>query len=764
VRHFTGDAAGPASTRLNGQSGLAPSRAQAHDFSVDAIQECLTALGRIFMTALSENPTASAFDQSAQERIGALFRNCAPEDFIRALLRYTPATRDEEVVFEKYYGWAFQELGEYKEARRHMFRALRRSRPGSRDRAHLRGLLGYGSLNMGRVAVAERCSERALSDLPRDDDGYLRAGHLGLRGRIYRAQGHLTPAIEATRRALACIDGNSPHFTQMTIQLVHALQLRGDLHEADVLARAQREAFARGDCVGLEWHIAETEALLALELGEIDRADRIIETSLSNPVNATNQRTRFILQLVQAEIMQARKQWAPSEALLRSVLEHCSLGDSNGDLIADAARGLAESLEAQGKLEAAIEQARLSVRAGSVADRYEKARGLHVLGRCLAAVGQKDEARRVFQEAVGLHEPSEYATERARLEETMMRLGFGDLTSRGREQRVRQAAVSRLGEPQRVSLADGRIFLTLDRRLLSDIRIAAAGELPVLIEGETGTGKELVARLLHEMGPRAGGRFVIVDCATLSAELADVELFGATRGAYTGAYRDRKGLVAQADGGTLFLDELPELSSALQAKLLRLLQEGTYRRVGEDTLRSARVRFVAATNRSVNDLLRGGALKPDLFYRLNGYRVTLRPLRERREEIGPLVDEFVHQFGLAGVSPAAHRTLEAYHWPGNIRQLEMILRVAAGRCALGATLRWEDLVLQDLGSREPTAEGATLRAGRLEWERAALLQALRANGGVLSKTARSLGMTRQAVYQAMRRTGLRREDISVNQP
>ncbi|MGH7742820.1 MAG: sigma 54-interacting transcriptional regulator, partial [Candidatus Eiseniibacteriota bacterium] len=448
---------------------------------------------------------------------------------------------------------------------------------------------------------------------------------------------------------------------------------------------------------------------------------------------------------------------------LSTILEHASMERCHGDLMCDAARALAVSLESQGRLEEAIEAARLCIRAGSISDLYDKARGLHVLGRCLAAVGQRDEARRVFREAVGLHEPSEYAAERSRLEETMIRLGFGDLAPSVRETRVRREAASRLGDLQRVSLADGRAFLTLNRKLLSDIRVAAAGDLPALIEGETGTGKELVARLIHELGPRSSGPFAIVDCATLSAELADAELFGAVRGAYTGAYRDRQGLVAQADGGTLFLDELPQLSSTLQAKLLRLLQEGTYRRVGEDTFRNARVRFVAATNRSVNDLLRSGALKPDLFYRLNGYRVTLPPLRDRREEIGPLVDEFVRRLGLAGVSPAAHRALEAYHWPGNIRQLEMILRVAAGRCTLGATLHWEDLVLHDLGSTDVSHDASTLRTGRLDWERTALLRAMHANGGVLAKAARSLGMTRQAFYKAMSRTGLRPEDIRVNQ-
>ncbi|MGH7741451.1 MAG: hypothetical protein ACRENS_05450, partial [Candidatus Eiseniibacteriota bacterium] len=264
----------------------------------------------------SEKTVLPPFDQAAQDRIAALFRNCPPEEFFRELRSHQPTTRDEEVVFEKYYGWGLEELGRYGEARVHMLRALRLSRPSSRDRAHVRGLLGYVCVQMGRVAVAERCSERALSDIPPDDDGYLRAGHLGLRGRIYRAQGHLTHAIETFRRALAIIDGNSPHYSQMIAQLVYVLQLRGDVHEAGALIRAHRDAAARGDCTSMDWVVAETEAIVDLELGELDQAEHALERALANPVNTGNERIRFVLQSVLAEVMQARGMWAQSERIL----------------------------------------------------------------------------------------------------------------------------------------------------------------------------------------------------------------------------------------------------------------------------------------------------------------------------------------------------------------------------------------------------------------------------------------------------------------
>jgi len=295
------------------------------------------------------------------------------------------------------------------------------------------------------------------------------------------------------------------------------------------------------------------------------------------------------------------------------------------------------------------------------------------------------------------------------------------------------------------------------------VRTAAAGDLPALIEGETGTGKEIVARLLHEMGPRAGGPFVVVDCTTLPAELADVELFGATRGAYTGAHRDRAGLIAQADRGTIFLDELPELSLALQAKLLRLLQEGTYRRVGEDQMRRVRVRFIAATNRSVEELLQDGALKSDLYYRLNGYRLALRPLRARRDEIGPLADEIVRRCGLAGLTADALTALQESSWPGNIRQLEMVLRVASGHVEPGTRL---DLPHIEARLVPPTAQEIrdSLRSGRIAGERAALARALAEHRGVVSEAARSLGLSRQGFYKALRRTGLAADPLGSKPP
>ncbi|MFN8641484.1 MAG: sigma-54 dependent transcriptional regulator [Candidatus Binatia bacterium] len=203
----------------------------------------------------------------------------------------------------------------------------------------------------------------------------------------------------------------------------------------------------------------------------------------------------------------------------------------------------------------------------------------------------------------------------------------------------------------------------------------AASDATVLLRGENGTGKGVVARALHAGSPRAARPFVTVNCPTLSEELLASELFGHARGAFTGAVRDQPGRVEAADGGTLLLDEIGEISPGLQAKLLRFLQEREFERVGETTTRRADVRVLAATNRDLEADVRAGRFREDLLYRLNVVELRLPPLRERVEDIQPLARHFLAFFARAAarrapeLSPAATRALLAYAWPGNVREL-----------------------------------------------------------------------------------------------
>lgn len=218
------------------------------------------------------------------------------------------------------------------------------------------------------------------------------------------------------------------------------------------------------------------------------------------------------------------------------------------------------------------------------------------------------------------------------------------------------------------------------------VDLAAASEATVLVTGETGTGKELVARAIHERSSRAQGPIITVNCSALPENLLESELFGHVKGAFTGAIKDKLGRFEMADGGTLFLDEIGEISPLLQVKLLRFLQEREFERVGESTTRKSDVRIVAATNRDLRALVRHGEFRDDLYYRLKVFPIHLPRLRDRKEDIGPLVDHFIARFReqtgkqIGGLSHEAAVTLMDYCWPGNIRELENAIEHAFVTC------------------------------------------------------------------------------------
>ncbi len=225
-------------------------------------------------------------------------------------------------------------------------------------------------------------------------------------------------------------------------------------------------------------------------------------------------------------------------------------------------------------------------------------------------------------------------------------------------------------------------FLTRNREMLIQLDLAskiAESNLPVLIEGESGTGKELIALLIHEKSPRSQKPFVKVNCAALPAELLESELFGHVRGAFTGAVKNRQGRFELANGGTIFLDEIAEIPPPIQAKLLRVLQSQEYERVGESGTQTVDVRFLAATNRNLDEALKEGTFREDLFYRLNGMRIRLSPLRERPEDIPLLIQHCLARFSenpAMNVSPEAMKLLRSYRWSGNVRELENVIQRA----------------------------------------------------------------------------------------
>ena len=324
------------------------------------------------------------------------------------------------------------------------------------------------------------------------------------------------------------------------------------------------------------------------------------------------------------------------------------------------------------------------------------------------------------------------------------------------------------------------------KRLLHELSVVAASELPVLLLGETGVGKELFARLLHHQSPRRARPLVHVNCAALPESLAESELFGHVRGAFSGAVSDRAGRFEAAEGGTLFLDEVGELPLSVQAKLLRTLQNGEIQRLGADRPRSVHVRVIAATNRNLREQVASGAFRADLYHRLSVYPVPIPPLRERGNDVLVLAGRFLElnraRLGLRSLrlSPDAQAALRRYRWPGNVRELEHVISRAALKALSRGVDRNEIVTLEagllDLDALDesvatprgdapmaPAAGGAlslaaptgTLRDAVDACQRQVLNAALVAHGGNWAQAARTLDVDPSNLHKLARRLGLK---------
>lgn len=285
------------------------------------------------------------------------------------------------------------------------------------------------------------------------------------------------------------------------------------------------------------------------------------------------------------------------------------------------------------------------------------------------------------------------------------------------------------------------VFDTMSRVLDSDAT--------VLLEGESGTGKELVARAIHYNGHRSEQPFVAIFCGSLPENLLESELFGHKKGSFTGAVSDKPGLFEEADGGTIFLDEVGDLTPRLQMALLRVLQEGEIKRVGETTIRSVDVRIVSATNKPLKGLIKEREFREDLYYRLNTISITMPPLRRRRSDIPLLAHHFLDKFArkkdIKGFVDEAMMALRAYSWPGNVRELENTVERAVVM-ARGEMVTVEDLRLPDEESRDLFDVGMTLK----EAERMIVERTLQACEGNISETARTLDVSRRWLHYRLK--------------
>ena len=347
---------------------------------------------------------------------------------------------------------------------------------------------------------------------------------------------------------------------------------------------------------------------------------------------------------------------------------------------------------------------------------------------------------------------ADYLTKPLNLEELRHVLG------RVLERRVLRREVSALRQQLGEQLT-GRELLGSSpamREVKEMLGLVAANDTSVLIEGESGTGKELAAAAIHRGSPRSRGPFIPVNCAAIPADLLESEFFGHVRGAFSGAVADALGLFRSADGGTMFLDEVGELPLSLQTKLLRVLQDRKVRPVGSAKTFQVDVRLIAATNRRLDEAVRDGHFRQDLFYRLNVVRIELPPLRERKSDLPSLVHHCLQRLNtrygreVQGVDPEVMTAFRAYDFPGNVRELENLIERAY---ALGAarTIGLADLPVLGTAPRgDADADTGQALPTLAEMERELIARALRLHGGDRLRAARALGISDRTIYRRLR--------------
>jgi len=334
------------------------------------------------------------------------------------------------------------------------------------------------------------------------------------------------------------------------------------------------------------------------------------------------------------------------------------------------------------------------------------------------------------------------------------------------ERALQFEAVKRENRVLRSTLADGDDFGIVGhhpkvRQIHAVIRTAAPSDASVLIEGESGTGKELIATAFHLQSHRAARPFIRINCAAIPSELIESELFGYKRGAFTGADRDKRGLIEAAGGGTLLLDEIAEMPLHLQTKLLRVLQERRVRRLGDEQEIGVDFRLVTSTNRDTTQMIQEGALRKDLYFRISTIKVKVPPLRERADDVVILAERFLARYSekyakrLRGISPAAFALLARYDWPGNVRELESVIEHAV------LFAGGEQLMPEDLPEHLHASQAASYRCSippymtMDEVERETILQTLERTGGNVKKTAQILNFHRPTLYRRLRKYGLK---------
>ena len=681
---------------------------------------------------------------------------------------------------------ALQRLGRLADAREQGGRALRAADEAgdllhSAKGLHLLGVVAY---RLGELTNARDLYEQALALYRRLGEEASAANVRNGLALIHKNLCEWDTAIAHLRGALECFRGHG-RYAETALPLLNlgiVYQKCGDWQQAlDHYREAERVYRQVADPLGL--------ARVTIGMGNVARlqrrfadAERTFTAALEGAREQSARREEVLALEFLGELEFDRER---PEAALARYGEALALAERvapDGDLIVELERRRAEALGATGRLEEAERSLDRAMRVARASDdRLEYAIAHRVAGQVALAAGRRDLAVERWKEAARLLAG---CRERLELGRTWLSLGrtATDATEARRCLYRASALFSELDSPYWLEIAEQELKRVIEappgggptqpgsllgrrhrapslvacslamQRVESLARRAAATELSVLITGETGTGKELIARTIHTLSPRAERPFLAVNCGALRADLALSQLFGHRKGAFTGAHAEGVGLVEAAHGGTLFLDEVGELLMDVQVTLLRFLESGEYLRLGETQVRRAEVRLIAATNRELRGTGADKTFRPDLLFRLDEIEIRVPSLRERPDDILPLAHHFLSFYaGLDGprLTREAESILRSYPWPGNVRELENVMKRVAALHRAGDQLDADALMPFLSRTAEPAAGPR-----QPDDDRAAILSAWERAHGNKSRAAHLLGVSRKTFYARLKRLGL----------
>ncbi|MGQ9809766.1 MAG: sigma 54-interacting transcriptional regulator [bacterium] len=657
--------------------------------------------------------------------------------------------------------------------------------------AHCHLLLSKIWLRLGDYELArshaEACVYFATWEL--DDRSFAGDAHTNL-GLALKNLGFWAEAERHLRKALeACSTSDDVRRVRASLNLAILLRKMGKIADAREIAE---DAFNRSQMLSIPVGIVRCALELA-NIAVIERdangARRWVEIARKAMRDDRYERESVLLMEAEGDAEVVLKRYEKAIGIYSDALRKAEAIACDGDLVVELLRRLAQAYLALRRLASARNCAERAVSLNQESgDRYE-------LGICFRILGEIDVAEgmvgrgieRLEKAATILSSLSEWLPDLARTEEALGQTIL--LKLEGQEQMALEHLLtsrkiySSLGIGSAIRHLDDLIvktvsttsferrcathpkaatkpyrrvdllalgMVTFDERIIGDLERWGKTEARIIIEGETGVGKEVMARALHALSPRREAKFVAVDCAALNETLADSELFGHAKGAFTGAIRDRVGLFEEADGGTIFLDEIGELSEALQVKLLRVLEEGVIRRVGENHPRAIDVRVISATARNLWEEVEAGRFRRDLYYRLKTSVARIPSLRERPHDIPPIFEYYLSYYSKQyqkdlEVDGSAMAEIMRYDWPGNVRELRGFAE-ALVVSATSAVITSTDIlaILKQADSVQPLKESMS------DAEKKVLLRAISMCGGNRTRAARMLGISRKTLWQKLK--------------